>query len=135
MLRNLFCLVLLLGLHRAAIAQSNGDTTVRCAPDSVIDRLRDWLSGFQFNRDSSDVAWLSDNDSSDLGAKAHIIKDQRVCRRAHQVYLRDAVENEPHPDRVAVARVGSFYFIYEDDYGVAVVDRKWKHLTVLTAGL
>jgi hypothetical protein len=117
------------------MAQVQPDTSVRCAPESVINQFRQLLNRFQFNADSSDVDWLPDSVSSNLGAKAHIIRDRRICSRAHEVYLRDAVENDSHPDRVAVARVGGFYFIYEDDFGVAVVQRHWKHVTVLTMGL
>jgi hypothetical protein len=135
MIRVLFGCILLSEWHSAAMAQTKPDTTVQCASDSVIKKLQDLLSAVQFNRDSSFVDWLPDSLSSDLGAKARIIRDQRVCRRAHQAYLRDAVENESHPDRVAVARVGSFYFIYEDDFGMAVVDRRWRHVAVLTGGL
>jgi hypothetical protein len=132
LLLSCFCVLIWTG---STLAQTKPAEVVRCAPDSVVNHLLDLMSGLQFKRDSSDIEFVPDSGTSDLAAKAQVIRDVATCRRAHQAFLRDAVESESDPNRVAVARVGPFYFIYEDDSELAVVDRKWKHVTVFGYGL
>ena len=131
----LLCLFLLSWGRAVCGAQASTDSVVRCAPDSLLSDFRELMSELQFNQDSSGVGFVPNSGSSDLGTKAHIIRDPATCRRAHEAYVRYAVESEQHPDRVAVARAGKFYFIYEYDSGLALVDRNWKYVAVFGWGL
>jgi hypothetical protein len=134
MKRSLRCQLFLLGCTASASAQDRPKEVVRCAPDSIVENLRQRMKGLQFKRDSSDVEFVPDSGSSDLAVKARIITDAYICRRAHAVFVRDAPE-DAGPPLVALARVGSFYFIYENDGELLVVDRNWKHVTLLGYGL
>jgi hypothetical protein len=116
-------------------AEVKADPRVTCAPDSVMNTLRSLLGSLQFSADSTDLEFVAQSaPPSDLPIKAKQIKDQRTCRHADSLYVHaaDPAYGSTTLDRIVVARIGSFYFVYQNqEANVLLADRKWKVLTIM----
>jgi hypothetical protein len=97
--------------------------------------LQSLLGSLRFTADSSDLEFVADSaPPSDLPIKAKQIKDQRTCRRADSLYVKaaDPGYGSTTLDRIVVARIGSFYFLYQNqEANVLLADRNWKVLTIM----
>jgi hypothetical protein len=118
-----------------AQAEVKPDPRVTCAPDSVMKTLRSLLSSLRFTLDSSDLEFVSAGaPPSDLPIKAKQIRNQRTCRHADSLYVQAALPayGSTTLDRIVVARIGSFYFLYQNqEANVLLADRTWKVLTIM----
>ena len=118
-----------------AQAEVKPDARVTCAPDSVMKTLRGLLASLQFTADSTDLEFVSEGaPPSDLARKAKQVRNQRTCRRADSLYVEaaDPAYGSTTLDRIVVARIGSFYFIYQNqEANVLLADRQWKVLTIM----